>query len=81
MSSLSKSALLYRVFYACAQRDDICKHNIILVCKTIVIEEGVWGSSPRKFKVIFIQNGAILGNTNGYISLNISHNKWVGCPF
>ena len=35
----------------------------VIVCKIIVIE---WGSSPRKILVIFVQNGAILGNTNGY---------------
>ena len=34
--------------------------NSIIVCKIIVIE------------VIFIQNGAILGNTNGYICACIS---------
>ena len=32
---------------------------------------GAWGSSPRKKLVIFVQNGGILGNTNGYICLDI----------
>ena len=33
------------------------------------------GPSPRNVLVIFIQNGAILGYSNGYISLNIKHQQ------
>ena len=44
----------------------MCMCIYIIVSKRIVIEGGM-GSSPRIiFLVIFIQNGAILGNSNGY---------------
>ena len=33
--------------------------------------KGGLGSLSNKFLVIFIQNGAILGNSNGYICLDI----------
>ena len=36
-----------------------------------MIEVGFRGPPPEKLLVIFMQNGAILGNTNGYICLDI----------
>ena len=42
----------------------------IIVCKRIVIE-GSLGELPRNFLAIFIQNGAILSNSKGYICLDI----------
>ena len=33
--------------------------------------KGVWGSCPRKFLVIFMHKSAILGNTYGYMCLDI----------
>ena len=40
----------------------------ILVSKTIMIERGVWGPL-QTILVIFIQSGAIVGKTNGYINI------------
>ena len=43
----------------------------IIVSKEFLLK-WVWGTSPRSiFLVIFIQNGAILGNSNGYTCLDI----------
>ena len=49
----------------------MCMCIYIIVSKRIVIE-GDMGVLPQKFfLVIFIQNGAILGNSNGYTCLDI----------
>ena len=49
----------------------MCMCIYIIVSKRIVIEGGYWGPPPELFLVIFIQNGAILGNSNGYTCLDI----------
>ena len=36
-----------------------------------MVEGGSGGLPPEHFLVIFIQNGAILGNINGYMWLDI----------
>ena len=43
----------------------------ILVSERTVLEGGSGGPPPEKNSVIFIQNGAILDNTNGYKCLDI----------
>ena len=47
----------------------------IIVSEKTVLEGGVWGPPPENFLVIFIQNGAILDNTYGYICLDIMPQK------
>ena len=50
----------------------MCMCIYIVVSKRIVIvKRGYWGPPPELFLVIFIQNGAILGNSNGYTCLDI----------
>ena len=50
----------------------MCMCIYIIVSKRIVIEGGI-GVLPQNyfFSKIFIQNGAILGNSNGYTCLDI----------
>ena len=39
---------------------------VIIQPQTILLERGVWGSSPRIFLLILVQNPAILDNSGGY---------------
>ena len=48
----------------------MCMCIYIIISKRIVIEGGM-GPPPELFLVIFIQNGAILANSNGYTCLDI----------
>ena len=46
----------------------ICCIMIIIKPKTILLERGVWGSSPDIFLLELVQNPAILDNSWGYTS-------------
>ena len=54
---------------------------VIIQAQTILLERGVWGSSPRKFLLVLVQNPAILDYSGGYTSLLLCHNKSRDCPF
>ena len=52
----------------------ICCIMVIIQAQTILLERGLWGSSPRKFLLEFVQNPAILDNSGGYtISVETAH--------
>ena len=38
---------------------------VIIQAQTILLERGVWGSSPRKILLELVQNPAILDNSGG----------------
>ena len=42
---------------------------VTIQTQTILLERGVWGSSPRKILLELVQNPAILDNSGGYTSL------------
>ena len=48
---------------------------VIIHAQTILLERGVWGSSPRKKLLELVQNSAFLDNSGGYNSLLLCHNK------
>ena len=49
----------------------ICFYECVIVSETTVLEGGSGCPPPEKTLVIFVRNGGILGNTNGYICLDI----------
>ena len=58
-------------FFAHYQVMYVHVHIYIIVSKRIVIEGGFGVLPQNYFLVIFIQNGAVLGNSNGYTCLDI----------
>ena len=56
----------------------IYSENIAIYRNTLFLHRdtpSVWGAPQNFFLVIFIQNGAILGNANGYMCLDIRSQK------
>ena len=52
--------------------DDLLYNGYIIIQpQTILLERGVWGSSPRKLLLELVQNPAILDHFGGYTSLVI----------
>ena len=58
---------------------DVCFIMVLIQSKTIMIERGVWGSSPRKSLIELVQNPAIIDNLEGTLAWFLCHNKSKDC--